>query len=265
MADLRNERGWTQADLAWRMKVMGCNWTANRVTQVETLRGKVSLYEVVALTWLFEVPMTRLLAGDDNVEFPNGEGSVYLGKVRAALTGDNSIQVTARDQSQVWRQDMEEIRKIAKGLGIFAGMLDWIAREKWGHAFTVERDERAGDVSGLPKRAASAKRGHATRAMIAEVREHIERVGEVEIFRAYRQHQIRRHEAVVARVKATEEAVPMPPAKVDAFLRDWAERTGALTLEQARKEVVQALETEETRITLASLQPFVDLLSEEED
>src|SRR4051812_29157652 len=98
MAGLRNEREWTQGDLAWRMKAMGCNWSANRVTQLETLRAKISLFEVVALAWVFEVPLDRLLPGNDSIEFPNGEGTVPLAHIRAALAGDNSIQRNARDR-----------------------------------------------------------------------------------------------------------------------------------------------------------------------
>ncbi|SET48790.1 helix-turn-helix domain-containing protein [Nonomuraea wenchangensis] len=73
MAELREQQGWTQADLARQMCAQGARWTPNRVTQLETLRRPVSLMEIVLLATVFGVPVVRLLFGDDLVEMPSGE------------------------------------------------------------------------------------------------------------------------------------------------------------------------------------------------
>lgn len=89
MAEMRLERGWTQADLARRVSAFGLRWTPNRVTQLETLRRPVSLFEITALAWTFAVPLPRLLGGDDLVKLPAG-GTVPLSRFRAAFAGQEA-------------------------------------------------------------------------------------------------------------------------------------------------------------------------------
>ncbi|MFC3986453.1 helix-turn-helix domain-containing protein [Streptosporangium jomthongense] len=81
MAELREQQGWTQADLAYQMCVQGARWTSNRVAQLETLRRPVSLMEIFLLTAVFGVPVVRLLNGDDFVEMPSGK-EIPLGRFR---------------------------------------------------------------------------------------------------------------------------------------------------------------------------------------
>lgn len=187
MAGLRVERDWTQSDLAWRMTAMGVTWTPNRVAQLETLRRPVSLLEVTALAWVFEVPLTRFAEGNDLVELPNG-ADVPLEQVRAAWAGDASVQVEARNAIEVSRSRKEEIRKIAKGLDLPSGMLDWVARRMFGHGLIEERDLRLGDLTDLPKRSAQTKRGHATRAIVGEVEKYLDDHGRTIVTQEYREH-----------------------------------------------------------------------------
>lgn len=201
MAELRNDRGWTQPDLAWRMKTMGMPWTPNRITQIETLRRSVSLLEVSALAWVFEVPVTRLLAGDDDIEMPDEKTVVPLAQIRAALSGDASVQGRVRAALYVDRSNVEELRKIAKSLDIEPQVLDWLAREMFGRPFTDERDLRLGDVSDLPQRSAQTKRGHVSRALGSEIREYLDREGREQAINAYRKYRLTKHEALVERVK----------------------------------------------------------------
>lgn len=86
-AELRQERGWTQRDLAMGMTVHGYRWTSNRATQVETLRRALSLDEMAALCGVFEVPLDRLLAGPHSelVDLPMPGHRTTLGAIRAAL------------------------------------------------------------------------------------------------------------------------------------------------------------------------------------
>lgn len=174
MAGLRLQRGWTQADLAWRMSQMGLKWTPNRVTQLETLRRPVSLYEVAALAWAFEVPVVELLAGDDQVEAPDGQMIVPLAQIRAAIAGDTSRQEAGRRLVRDV-QYRDEIRRLAKALDLQPDDLEQIADEMYGRTFVDEREARLGDISGLSKESLRTKRGHVTRALMEEVREHLKR------------------------------------------------------------------------------------------
>lgn len=200
MAELRLERGWTQADLAWRMSGMGVKWAPNRVSQLESLRRPISLFEVAALSWVFEVPVTRLLPGEQAVEAPDSQTIVPLAHIRAALTGDVTVQLSAREAGERQKSYDEEIRRIAKGLDVEPRILEWLSHELYGKAFIDERETRLGDVSDLSKHSARTKRGHVTRTLTAEIQEHIECDGHDQIMKAYRTYRQRKHEDLVARV-----------------------------------------------------------------
>jgi transcriptional regulator with XRE-family HTH domain len=198
VAELRAEHGWTQHDLAWRLNALGAGWSANRVAQIETLRGRATLFEVMALCWVFEVSLGRLLNGDDEIESPNGQGSVPLDLVRQVMTGSpiaptaleaDPLPLPAPVESVI---DFEEIRKIAKALGMRPQVLAYLAEQMWGRGFTAERDIRAGNLSGLTKRSAQTKRGHVTRALITEVRARVEVDGLAELVASYQREQLRR-------------------------------------------------------------------------
>lgn len=179
---------------------MGVPWTPNRITQIETLRRSISLVEVAALAWVYEVPIDRLLAGDEDIEMPDEKTVVPLAQIRSALTGDTSVQEGARAAADVHRSDFEELRKIAKSLDLEPGALDWFAREIFGRRFTEERDIRLGDVSDLPQRSAQSKRGHVSRALSAEIRTHLDERGRNQVMKDYSKYRLAKHEALVARV-----------------------------------------------------------------
>lgn len=167
MTELRTSRGWTQADLAWRMSTLGVRWTPNRVTQLETFRRPISLFETIALAWAFEVPITELLPGDGTVEAPDGT-LVPLANVRAALAGDASRQEAGRRLAY-----REEIRKLVKRIGVDQDTFERAAREVFGRSFLEEREARLGDTSALSKGSARTKRGHVTRALVDEIQAHL--------------------------------------------------------------------------------------------
>lgn len=202
MAELRLERDWTQADLAWRMTVMGISWAPNRVSQLESLRRPISLFEVAALSWVFEVPVTRLLPGEQDIEAPDGQTIVPLSHIRAALTGDVTVQKSHREAGERQKAYLEEIRRVAKGLGLEPKALEWLARELFGRSFIDEREARLGNVADLTKHSARTKRGHATRALVGEIQRHIDREGIDQVVKAYRQYQLAQHEKVLAMVKS---------------------------------------------------------------
>ena len=186
--DLRVAREWSQADLASYMRVNGFPWQPNRVAQVETLRRPVTTLELAGLTWVFGVPVTDLLAGDDDVTLPDG-GSVPLTRIREALSGAVGRTVnrtTVRRPSGAGQTD-EEVRKIAARLSVSTPLVNWLAQRMWGQSFAAERDRRAGDLTGLSSRSAQTKRGHATRALISEASAYLDEHGRAALERARNQ------------------------------------------------------------------------------
>jgi hypothetical protein len=164
---LRTERGWTQAFLGRLMRGAGmANWATNRVAQIETKRRPAHLIEVVVLAWVFQVPLERLLDGDGDVELP-GAGTLPLATVRAILTG--AVPSGDRIAEGIEVQATDELRRIAKKLGLSTHVLDWMAHSLYGRSFLMERDARVGDVTGQGKGSVNTKRGNVTRLMVAEL------------------------------------------------------------------------------------------------
>jgi len=177
VTELRTEQGDTQPDLAGKMRAGGFTWQTNRVAQIETLRRPVSLLEVVGLSRVFDVPVSRLLAGEDLIDLPSG-AAIPLAAVRAALAGERGTETQIRnmtpEESALHADSVDDLRKVAKGLGLDVRDLQALAYRLWGESFHSEREKRLADVSGLSKRSAQTKRGHVTRQLIKDVRTWIE-------------------------------------------------------------------------------------------
>lgn len=175
IAELRAERQATQPELAARMRANGFGWSTNRVTQIETLRRPVSLLEVVGLARVFGVPVSRLLAGDDEVTLPSGD-TMPLSVVRDSLAGDKHVEIRPATEQELaaYRTDSEDLRKMAGKLGLkHPSVLDTLAYRVFGRSFWAERQAREGDVSSLSKRSAQTKRGHVSRALLADVEKYL--------------------------------------------------------------------------------------------
>jgi transcriptional regulator with XRE-family HTH domain len=70
---LRNDAGWTQAQLAEAMSGVGYDWKRITVAEVEGATRKVSLEELLALAALYGVPMATLLVpGVDYLRWAGG-------------------------------------------------------------------------------------------------------------------------------------------------------------------------------------------------
>ena len=176
VAELRTEHGWTQAELAREMHDWGFTWATNRVAQLETLRRPVSLLEVIGLAMVFDLPVERLLAGDDKIALPDGR-EFFLAWVRKALTEGRpktSYSIFSAQHHLAVEADYQELRKMASKLGLSTPEdLDALARTLFGQAFHTEREARLGDITGLSKRSAQTKRGHVSRELLAAVKEYL--------------------------------------------------------------------------------------------
>jgi|SRR5665213_678672 len=170
-AQLRRARGWTQLDLAREMADVGLGWTPGRAQQVESLAGTLTLPEVLGLCWVLRVPIADLLDGDDHVGVRGSDRTFPLHQFRDALTGHGAIRQPDRRAENA--AAVEEVRGKAAKLGLPTDVFIELCQQCFGHSFRTERDNRAGDLSRLPPQSAQIKRGHAARAVLADLREHI--------------------------------------------------------------------------------------------
>jgi transcriptional regulator with XRE-family HTH domain len=176
VAERRTDRGWTQADLAREMHTWGFTWATNRVAQVETLRRPVSLLEVIGLAMVFDLPVQRLLDGDDQIALPDGREFPLAWLRKAVIEGQpkTRFSIFSPQYHLAVEAEYQDLRRMATKLGLSAPEdLDALARTLFGQAFHSEREARLGDVSGLSKRSAQTKRGHVSRALLAEVDEYL--------------------------------------------------------------------------------------------
>ena len=170
-AQLRRDRGWTQLDLAREMAKVGLGWTPGRAQQVESLAGTLTLPEVLGLCWVLRVPIADLLDGDDQVGVRGSARTFPLHQFRDALTGHGAIRQPDRRAENA--AAAEEVRAKAAKLGLSTDVFIELCQQRFGHSFRTERDNRAGDLSRLPPQSAQIKRGHAARAVLADLREHL--------------------------------------------------------------------------------------------
>jgi len=181
-ARLRDEHAWTQAEMARQMQLGGMRWTPNRVAQVETLRRPVTLLEMVALAWVFDVGAAELLAGDDDVDLEVDGRTAPLAEVRAALEGSvneyrNARAVAASSspdpQMTTYWVRQEELRRLGRRVGLDGRALGWVAVQLYGRDLFDERDSRVGPPDGAAPQSLRSKRGHATRRLLAEVTDYV--------------------------------------------------------------------------------------------
>lgn len=166
------ERGWRHVELASRLNANGFAWTANRVAQVTTDRRRLTLLELAALCATFAVPLSRFLDGDRDVPIPAGQ-PVPLAMVRESLTaGTVTASPTAVTVTRYVYVPTDEEEAAVKRLGLpNVGELHRLAKRALGTTSVVEeRDRRVGDPAGVSKRSLQAKRGHAMRAILTELR-----------------------------------------------------------------------------------------------
>ena len=69
--ELRNQRGWSQQDVADRMKAFGYSWSQATMTRLETATRPVRLNEVADLAALHGLKIGDFLAGAPAVAQPS--------------------------------------------------------------------------------------------------------------------------------------------------------------------------------------------------
>ncbi|WP_280201592.1 helix-turn-helix domain-containing protein [Nocardia cyriacigeorgica] len=181
LIQLRKERGWTQAQVAVAARALGLQWTRSTVGAIEAGIQRVDhLLEVASLCAIFGLPVGSLLDGGDNIDLPNGDRAP-LSQIRKALAGQYSsveIKTETYVEQRIGAEDPDELERIGNRIGIDRNLLRHLSEEAFGtRFFLAERDKRAGITADTPPRSAQAKRGHATRGMLAEVQAIIDRDG----------------------------------------------------------------------------------------
>jgi transcriptional regulator with XRE-family HTH domain len=172
---LREDRGWTRAELATRLRAIGLRWTHHQVTAIELGRREgIELSELVLLLDVFEVPARALLCsphpGVTTEVQLTPDAAMFcedivgmLGRARFRRV-DVHLSIEAGDTWLGLRAD----ERLAERLGVGVGVVIAAAERLWGHSLTEERDRREADL-GADTGDRRARRGHITRELSAEL------------------------------------------------------------------------------------------------
>jgi hypothetical protein len=177
--------GQRQEDLAKAMAVLGFSWSSNRVAQVVTGRGALSLLEIAGLCAAFGRKLPDLL-GDptSDVQLPAGT-PIRIEHVRDALvsgdsgewersrkiTGTGALTAGAATLSGAGTVSDATV-KAARRLGVAPRAVEVASAQLWGRSFSDERDHRVEPRADETKRQLQARRGHVTRTLLAELGSH---------------------------------------------------------------------------------------------
>lgn len=177
VADLRGERGWTQSQMRDLAQRFGVDWSQSTVSEIESGKRRTDRIEVLAvLCSMFGIGLDQLLAGDDQVML----GRAWtLSELREALRGELEPASEKPGTARFGGDNPVEVQRMADKLGVTVDELRVLVMAKYGKgSFPIaQRDELAGVAQDDTSRSAQAKRGHATRRMLKEITEMVERDG----------------------------------------------------------------------------------------
>jgi hypothetical protein len=166
-------------DFAQQMRQLGFRWTGNTITQVVTGRRALSLLEAAGVCAALGVPLADFLGAEGEVKLPNYDKGIPVGDITEALrTGSGSWGrrgLTAALFGSAQGEFEEADVKAAKRLSVSPAEIGQAAMHLWNRPLGAERDHRfpTDDLDfNAPenRRTLQARRGHATRALIEELR-----------------------------------------------------------------------------------------------
>lgn len=194
---IRTGRSERQDEVAADARGYGLDWTRATVAAIETGKRELRPGELVLLPWIYGVELGELIPADAHVRL--GPNATASGKaVSAALRGAGleqrmgEFEFPVKEQLRVGMQALaDRFRKLSRisptlgevedaeadaageveqraadRLGVDALHLALLARRRWGHSLTTERDRRAPDDV--------RSRGHITRTLLSELQPDLE-------------------------------------------------------------------------------------------
>ncbi|MDK8768213.1 helix-turn-helix transcriptional regulator [Corynebacterium freneyi] len=181
VADLRGERGWTQSQMRDLAQRFGVDWSQSTISEIESGKRRTDRLEVLAvLCSMFSLTLDELLAGDDEVML----GRPWtLEELREGLRGELEPASEKSGTMRLGGDNPVEVQRMAGKLGFTEEQLWWAVAAVYGRERRpiALRDEIAGVNQTDTSRSAQAKRGHATRRILKELNEAIDREGREEL------------------------------------------------------------------------------------
>jgi hypothetical protein len=174
---LRSVRGdRKQEELARAMQDLGLDWDRSTVAALEIGRRALRLDELLLVCVAYETSLAALLEGEPTEMAMLGPRTVSVGVVHRIVAGtersdaeEDIDRVLARVASRSIPSEAD--RHAARQLGVSVSRVVVSSEELWGRRLETERDRR---LSGRQLEGRGF-RGHVTRELLGELRDHIER------------------------------------------------------------------------------------------
>jgi transcriptional regulator with XRE-family HTH domain len=183
---LRTGKGWSQLRLAELAVESGLReWRRPLIANLEAGHRRLDLGEAIVLASVFGVPLLDLLPAERLLLTEHRAMSPQ--QVRWYLSGgldgkeDRTRDLELDADYLAWflgrsTEREEAAAKAARALGISRSEIDSLAQALWGTSLPAERDRRLAempDAEELSARSRQARRGHITRALLSELRQHM--------------------------------------------------------------------------------------------
>lgn len=176
-AQLRKERGWKQSDVSDMASRFGVEWSQSMVSEIESGKRRSDRLEVLAvLCSMFDRPLVDLLQGDQEVMMSR---PWTMSEIREGLAGELPPSSEKPGTTRIGGDNPVEVQRMARKLDMTEDQLRRLVQAiygKWERPIRL-RDEMAGVEQDDTSRSAQAKRGHATRRILKEINEAVEREG----------------------------------------------------------------------------------------
>ncbi|MDN6706756.1 helix-turn-helix domain-containing protein [Corynebacterium glyciniphilum] len=198
--ELRKERDWKQSDVQDMARRFGIEWARSTVSEIESGKKRSDRLEVLAvLCSMFGVTLEQLLDGDQEIEMSR---TWSLKELREGLRGELEPSSEVPGTQRIAGDNPVEVRRMAGKLGVTDDELRRLVQAvygKWERPIRL-RDELAGVEQDDISPSAQAKRGHATRRIMREIAEAIEREGIDALTERGEQREVERTREVIDRV-----------------------------------------------------------------
>lgn len=170
VAALRRKKGWKQSEVRDLAHRFGVEWSQSTISEIESGKRRSDRLEVLALLCsMFDVSLEQLLDGDQEIEMSR---TWSLKELREGLRGELEPSSEVPGTQRIAGDNPVEVRRMASKLGVDDDQLRALVAAVYGAGERpiAKRDEIAGVSQADTSRSAQAKRGHATRRILSELR-----------------------------------------------------------------------------------------------
>jgi transcriptional regulator with XRE-family HTH domain len=175
----RDELDLLQEELAREIRLAGPSWSRTTVAKTENGTREPSAQELLALSYALQAPLSELLGGRDGLLLLRAGTEVSLPELTARIA-DNapvlaSVDLSVRRIADAYEEHDDAEQHAAKLLSRPVEDVRRAATALWGHRLSTEREHRLDDAArseSMDRETRRAQRGHITRRLMRELRQH---------------------------------------------------------------------------------------------